>query len=246
MLSNIRSLVRTCFAAKTKTKTINSVEVCQEALRWMVSWIFTVPSGSMSSKCFGVCACNPVSTYWPGLPCDSRTKKSPSLCSSASAAVRLIDAWNQGSVSSCERCTSAVNENGSIQCDAKNIKKKRKTSFSLRESIQMNELRGAYANAKTYAYRKHRVLLPAALCCCSHRNSCRSHSPDLVADCSGRLNCCWVVRVASVSSTVMFCVVNRYFAAFPAVICPANRCSSLFPCSDFPCLWKRIQLFASF
>lgn len=75
--------------------------------------LFTVPSGSMSSKCFGVCACNPVSTYWPGLPCDSRTKKSPSWCNSASAAVRLIDAWNHSSVSSCERCTSAVNENGS-------------------------------------------------------------------------------------------------------------------------------------
>lgn len=52
----------------------------------------TVPSGSMSNKCFGVCACNPVRTYWPGFPCDSRTKKSPSCLSNASAACRLIDA----------------------------------------------------------------------------------------------------------------------------------------------------------
>lgn len=75
----------------------------------------TVPSGSKSSRCFGICPCNPVRTYCPGLPCDSRTKKSPSCLRSASAACRLIDAWNHGSVSNCDRWTSADNENGSIQ-----------------------------------------------------------------------------------------------------------------------------------
>lgn len=75
----------------------------------------TVPSGSISNKCFGVCACNPVRTYCPGFPCDSRTKKSPSCLSNTSAACRLIDAWNHCSVSSCDLCTSADSENGSTE-----------------------------------------------------------------------------------------------------------------------------------
>lgn len=73
----------------------------------------TVPSGSINNKCFGVWACKPVSTYWPGFPFDSRTRKSPSWRNNASAASRSIDVWNQSSVSNCDLWTSAVRENGS-------------------------------------------------------------------------------------------------------------------------------------
>lgn len=72
-----------------------------------------MPSGSMSSKCFGVDACRPVRTYCPGLPCDSRTKKSPSFFNKISAAGRLIEQWNHVSVINCDRWTSAVSEKGS-------------------------------------------------------------------------------------------------------------------------------------
>lgn len=51
--------------------------------------ILTTPSGSTSSRCFGWPPCWPVSTYWPGVVPDSRTRKSPSLLSSFSAFLRL-------------------------------------------------------------------------------------------------------------------------------------------------------------
>lgn len=97
----------------------------------------------------------------------------------------------------------------------------------------------------TYAYRKRRGWLPAVWCCYFHRNSCRSHSLDSVVDYSDRLNYCWGVRAVSVSLNVMFCVANPNSVAIPGAISPASHCSSLFPCSGFPCLWKKIQLFAS-
>lgn len=77
------------------------------------SFVLTMPSGSMSSKCFGVVFSSPVKTYWPGLPWDSLTRKSPSFLRRPSATGRLIDGWNHDSVISCERCTSAESENGS-------------------------------------------------------------------------------------------------------------------------------------
>ena len=40
--------------------------------------LLTIPSGSTRSKCFFELLCIPVSTYCPGDPCDSRTRKSPS------------------------------------------------------------------------------------------------------------------------------------------------------------------------
>lgn len=152
MLSNIRSFVRTYMKGE-EIKISRFVEFGN-------SFTLTVPSGSMSSKCFGVCCCNPVNTYWPGFPCDSRTKKSPSCFNNASAAWRLIDAWNQSSVSSCDRCTSAVNENGSA---------KQKTR------IVYNYLnQNLYCS--TYAYQIRLLWLLAVLCCYFHRSSCHSHN----------------------------------------------------------------------
>lgn len=96
---------------EVKIRLVHGVYKCESLLICEL----TVPSGSISNKCFGVCSCNPVRTYCPGLFCDSRTKKSPSCFSNASAACRLIDAWNHCSVKSCDLCTSADSENGSVK-----------------------------------------------------------------------------------------------------------------------------------
>lgn len=105
------------FQGKNKSIFTQDHDVSNESIKrkWLWSINRTVPSGSISNKCFGVCACKPVRTYCPDFPCDSRTKKSPSCLSSASAAWRLIDAWNHCSVSSWDLCTSADSENGSTE-----------------------------------------------------------------------------------------------------------------------------------
>lgn len=75
----------------------------------------TIPSGSISNRCLGDVVCMPLSTYWPGVPCDSRTKKSPSFFSSASDTGRLIPPWYHDSVIICDFWTSADSENGSAK-----------------------------------------------------------------------------------------------------------------------------------
>jgi hypothetical protein len=74
----------------------------------------TIPSGSINNKCFGEFSCIPVNTYWPGVPCDSRTKKSPSSLSRASAAARLMFPWYHDSVSNCDFWISDESVNGSV------------------------------------------------------------------------------------------------------------------------------------
>lgn len=129
----------------------------------------------MSSKCLGVDACRPVSTYCPGLPCDSRTKKSPSFFNKLSAAGRLIAQWNHVSVISCDRCTSAVSENGSG--NSPNL---------LAQNSDKNFI------VTTYACRIH----PGPVCCCCW-NLFHLHNRDPAVDCSSQWDCYWVVRVVS-------------------------------------------------
>uniref|UniRef100_A0A182IZT2 Uncharacterized protein n=1 Tax=Anopheles atroparvus TaxID=41427 RepID=A0A182IZT2_ANOAO len=60
--------------------------------------IRTIPSGSMSSRCLGELFCMPVSTYWPCVPADSRTRKSPSFLSRCSDCALLMLPWYQDSI----------------------------------------------------------------------------------------------------------------------------------------------------
>merc|ERR1719470_244779 len=76
-----------------------------KSIKWVTlsklrSRVLTTPSGSTSSKCFLPCPCIPVSTYCPGDPWDSRTRKSPSCLSSCSASFLDIGPWNQSSLES--------------------------------------------------------------------------------------------------------------------------------------------------
>ena len=72
----------------------------------LLSLVLTTPWGSTSSRCFLPLPCIPVSTYWPGLPWLSRTKKSPSLTNSSSASLLEIGPWNQSSPASCALSTA--------------------------------------------------------------------------------------------------------------------------------------------
>lgn len=74
------------------------------------SFVRTTPSGSISNRCLGRPALRPVNTYWPWLPCDSRTRKSPSALSIDSETFREIGPWYQFSNKSCESWTSGESE----------------------------------------------------------------------------------------------------------------------------------------
>lgn len=79
----------------------------------------TTPSGSTSSRCLGCPLCRPVSTYWPGVVVLSRTRKSPSSCSSASASRRLSFPWNQGSPRSCSAMATELGGGGARRASSK-------------------------------------------------------------------------------------------------------------------------------
>lgn len=79
----------------------------------------TTPSGSTSSRCLGCPLCRPVSTYWPGVVVLSRTRKSPSSCSNASASRRLSFPWNQGSPRSCSAMATELGGGGARRASSK-------------------------------------------------------------------------------------------------------------------------------
>lgn len=170
--------------------------------------MLTVPSGSISNRCFGVVDCRPDRTYCPGLPCDSRTKKSPSCFNRASEACRLIEAWNHCSVNNCERCTSADNENGSRIKITKNIGKQVFPNWnddiaSFRPKIpnypplELSAWKPMCCSINTYAYRIH-LWLSVVVCYHSHQMSCHSHSLALMVDYSNQSNYCSIALEASV------------------------------------------------